>query len=116
MLVGKNVRSLNCTLGGEILKQVSEAKYLGCIFTENASFDREIEERIKKGNIVISQLRSAVFRKKELKKETKVKISKAIFRPTLMYGSESWVDSGNLIHKLEVVDMRLNRMIVEKSR
>jgi len=47
--------------------------------------------------------------------KTKI-IHKVIFRPTLMYGSESWVDLGNFVHKLEVIDMRANRMIAEKSR
>ena len=98
------------------LEQVREFKYLGCIFSEDAKFDKEIAERKMKGNQVTSQLRSRIFNKREVSKETKLLIHKAIFRPTIMYGSESWVDSGYLIHDLEVADMNVARMISGTSR
>lgn len=63
------------------------------------------------GNKVTAQLRSHVFNKQKLSKETKMMIHRSIFRPTLTYGSESWVDSGNLLHDLEVAAMKVLRMI-----
>lgn len=50
------------------------------------------------GNKVEAQLRSHVFNKRGLSKDTKLMINRSIYRPTVMYGSESWVDSGDLVH------------------
>ncbi|XP_031634412.1 uncharacterized protein LOC116347821, partial [Contarinia nasturtii] len=68
------------------------------------------------GNKVVAQLRSHVFNKRELSNEAKLLIHQSIFRPTILYGSESWVDSQNLIHGLEVADMKVLRMISGVSR
>lgn len=116
MHIGKTRKVINCTLDGNILEQVKEFKYLGCIFSGDAKFDKENAERKIKGNQVTSQLRSRIFNKKEVSKETKLLIHNAIFRPTIMYGSESWVDSGYLIQDLEVADMNVARMISGTSR
>lgn len=116
MHVGKCRWPITCRLNGNMLKQVSEFKYLGCVFSEDGKFDKEFEHRRMNGNKVVSQLRSHVFSKRELSKETKMMIHGSIFRPTVLYGSESWVDSNNLIHGLEVADMKVLRAISGVSR
>jgi len=116
MHIGKTRKVINCSLGGNRLEQVREFKYLGCIFSEDAKFDKEFAERKTKGNQVTSQLRSRIFNKKEVSKGTKLLIHKAIFRTTVLYGSESWVDSGYLVYDLEVADMNVARMISGTSR
>src|SRR3978361_913526 len=68
------------------------------------------------GNKVVAQLRSHVFNKRELSESTKLMIHWSIFRPTILYGSESWVCSRNLIHDLEGADMKVLRMISGVSR
>lgn len=116
MHVGKTRKTVECRLNGNLLEQVSEFKYLGCMFSEDGRFMKELENRKINGNKVVAQLRSHVFNKRELSKETKLMIHRSIFRPTIMYGSESWVDSNNLIHELEVADMKVLRMIACVSR
>jgi len=116
MHVGKSREEVVCTLNGEELGQVSEFKYLGSIFSEDGKLVKEFEERRKKGNAVASQLRSHVFNKKELSSDTKLAIHRSIFRPTVLYGSESWVDCGYLVHDLEVSDMRVLRRIAGVNR
>ena len=116
MHVGKTRKSINCTLNGNLLEQVSQFKYLGCMFSEDGSLNKEFEHRKINGNKLVAQLRSHVFCKKELSTETKLLIHNSIYRPTIMYGSESWVDSANLIHDLEVADMKVIRMISGVSR
>ena len=111
MHVGKSREEVVCVLDGEELEQVSEFKYLGTIFSEDGRLVKEFEERRKKGNAVASQLRSHVFNKKELSSDTKLAIHSSIFRPTILYGSESWVDCEYLVHDLEVSDMRVLRRI-----
>ena len=103
-------------MNGEQLEQVSEFGYLGANFSEDGKLVREFEERRKKGNAVASQLRSHVFNKKELSTDTKLAIHRAIYRPTIMYGSESWVDCGYMVHNLEVSDMRILRSIARVNR
>src|SRR6201995_2497319 len=68
------------------------------------------------GNAVASQLRSHVFNKKELSSDTKLAIHRSIFRPTIVYGSESWVDCEYLVHDLEVSDMRVLRRVAGVNR
>ena len=77
---------------------------------------KEFEERRRKGNAVASQLRSHVFNKKELSSDTKLAIHRSIFRLTILYGSESWVDCGYLVHDLEVSDMNVLRRIARVNR
>src|SRR6202012_792074 len=57
-----------------------------------------------------------VFNKKELSADTKLSIHSSIFRPTILYGSESWEDCGYLVHDLEIADMNVFRMIAKTSR
>lgn len=116
MHVGKSRKEVVCSLNGEELEQVSVFKYLGALFAEDGKLVKEFEGRKKMGNAVASQLRSHVFNKKELSSDTKLAIHRAIYRPTIMYGSESWVDCGYLVHDLEVADMRIIRSIARVNR
>ena len=50
---------------------------------------------------------------KELSCGTNLAIHKSIFRPTIVYGSESWVDCGYPVHDLEVSDMNILRRIAK---
>ena len=57
-----------------------------------------------------------MFNKKELSSDTKLAIHKSIFRTTILYVSESWVDRGYLVHDLEVSDMNVLRRIARVNR
>ena len=48
--------------------------------------------------------------------DTKLAIHKSIFRPTILYGSVSWVDCGYLVHDLEVSEMNVLRRIARVNR
>ncbi|XP_031639874.1 uncharacterized protein LOC116351868, partial [Contarinia nasturtii] len=115
MHVEKTRKTVQCELNGNLLEKVSQFKYLGCIFSEDGKFDKEFEQRRMNGNKVVAQLRSHVFNKRELSKETKLLIHQSIFRPTILYGSESWVDSQNLIHGLELADMKVLPEVAESA-
>lgn len=116
MHIGKERKEIVCKLNDQVLEQVSEFKYLGTIFSEDGKLVKEMEHRRKNGNAVASQLRSHVFNKRELSNDTKLTIHRSIFRPTILYGSESWVDCGYLVHDLEVADMNVLRMVAKTSR
>ncbi|XP_067001635.2 LINE-1 retrotransposable element ORF2 protein isoform X1 [Anabrus simplex] len=116
MSIGKKFNRIECQIGDTKLEQVDNFKYLGCVFSQDGNIVSEIESRCRKANAVSSQLRSTVFCKKEVSSQTKLSLHRSVFRPTLLYGSESWVDSGYLIHKLEVTDMKVARMIAGTNR
>ena len=102
---------MNCKIGEDTIEQVSSFSYLGCIISEDGKLDKEIDSRIAKANAVSCQLRNTLFSKKEVSTKTKLSVHRAIFRPIITYGSESWVDTNSIIQKLEVADMRVLRMI-----
>ena len=116
MKIGKSKSKVECYLDGVPIEQVQQFTYLGCCISEDGKLEEEISSRIMKANSVIAQVRNTIFRKKEVSKGTKLKIHRAIVRPILMYGSESWTDTGTTIHKIEVADMKVLRLISEVSR
>ncbi|KAK3527338.1 hypothetical protein QTP86_021955, partial [Hemibagrus guttatus] len=86
-------KKVACTLqvGGEVLPQVEEFKYLGVLFTSEGRMDREIDRRIGAAAAVMRSMYRSVVVKKELSQEAKLSIYQSIYIPTLTYGHELWV-------------------------
>lgn len=64
---------------------------------------------------VMSQLRSHIFNKIEQTRD-KLMIHWSVVRLTIKYGSESWLYWNNLLDEVEVVAMKVPRMIMGASR
>ncbi|KAK3509655.1 hypothetical protein QTP70_008402 [Hemibagrus guttatus] len=86
-------KKVACTLqvGGEVLPQVEEFKYLGVLFTSEGRMDREIDRRIGAAAAVMLSMYRSVVVKKELSQKAKLSIYQSIYVPTLTYGHELWV-------------------------
>ncbi|KAK3519394.1 hypothetical protein QTP70_027533 [Hemibagrus guttatus] len=86
-------KKVACTLqvGGEVLPQVEEFKYLGVLFTSEGRMDREIDRRIGAAAAVMRSMYRSVVVKKELSRKAKLLIYQSIYAPTLTYGHELWV-------------------------
>ncbi|KAK3543834.1 hypothetical protein QTP70_030081 [Hemibagrus guttatus] len=86
-------KKVACTLqvGGEVLPQVEEFKYLGVMFTSEGRMDREIERWIGAAAAVMRSMYRSVVEKKELSRKVKLSIYQSIYVPTLTYGHELWV-------------------------
>ncbi|KAK3563871.1 hypothetical protein QTP86_004810 [Hemibagrus guttatus] len=86
-------KKVACTLqvGGEVLPQVEEFKYLGVLFTSEGRMDREIDRRIGAAAAVLRSMYRSVVVKKELSQKAKLSIYQSIYAPTLTYGHELWV-------------------------
>ncbi|KAK3529838.1 hypothetical protein QTP86_007201 [Hemibagrus guttatus] len=83
-------KKVACTLqvGGEVLPQVEEFKYLGVLFTSEGRMDREIDRRINAAAAVIWSMYRSVVVKKELSRKAKLSIYQSIYVPTLTYGHD----------------------------
>ncbi|KAK3532460.1 hypothetical protein QTP86_018448, partial [Hemibagrus guttatus] len=86
-------KKVACTLqvGGEVLPQVEEFKYLGVLFTSEGRMDREIDRWIGAAAAVMRSMYRSVVVKKELSRKAKLSIYQSIYAPTLTYGHELWV-------------------------
>ncbi|KAK3534950.1 hypothetical protein QTP70_002031 [Hemibagrus guttatus] len=82
-----------CTLqvGGEVLPQVEEFKYLGVLFMSEGRMDREIDRWLGAAAAVMRSMYRSVVVKKELSRKAKFSIYQTIYVPTLTYGHELWV-------------------------
>ncbi|KAK3544860.1 hypothetical protein QTP86_027529, partial [Hemibagrus guttatus] len=86
-------KKVSCTLqvGGELLPQVEEFKYLGILFTSEGRMDCEIDRQISAVAAVMWSMYRSVVVKKELSRKVKLSIYQSIYVPTLTYGHELWV-------------------------
>ncbi|KAK3555566.1 hypothetical protein QTP86_022023 [Hemibagrus guttatus] len=86
-------KKVACTLqvGGEVLPQVEEFKYLGVLFTSEGRMDHEIDRQIGAAAAVMWSMYRSVVVKKELSRKAKLSIYQSIYVPTLTYGHELWV-------------------------
>ena len=86
-------KRVECPLqvGGEVLPQVEEFKYLGILFTSEGRMEREIDRRIGAAAAVLRSLNRSVVVKRELSRKAKLSIYRSVYVPTLTYGHELWV-------------------------
>ncbi|KAI3352271.1 hypothetical protein L3Q82_005173 [Scortum barcoo] len=67
-------------VGGEVLPQVEEFKYLGVLFTSEGKMEREIDRRIGAASAVMRSVYRTVVVKKELSRKAKLSIYRSIYR------------------------------------
>ncbi|KAI3371695.1 hypothetical protein L3Q82_024259 [Scortum barcoo] len=78
-------------VGGEVLPQVEEFKYLGVLFTSEGKIEREIDRRIGAASAVMRSVYRTVVVKKELSRKAKLDLPVNLRSSTLTYGHELWV-------------------------
>ncbi|KAK3542195.1 hypothetical protein QTP86_017365 [Hemibagrus guttatus] len=100
-------KKVACTLqvGGEVLPQVEEFKYLGVLFTSEGRMDREIDRRIGAAAAVMRSMYRSVVVKKELNRKAKLSIYQSIYVPTLTYGHELWVMTERVRSRIQAAEM-----------
>ena len=98
-------------VNGATLKQVEKFRYLGVAFTSDGRQDEELDTRIGKASAVMRALHYSVVMKRELSKNSKLSIFKAIFVPILAYGHESWVMTERMRSQVQASEMRFLRRI-----
>ncbi|KAK3565094.1 hypothetical protein QTP86_033147, partial [Hemibagrus guttatus] len=110
-------KKVACTLqvGGEVLPQVEEFKYLGVLFTSEGRMDREIDRRIGAAAAVIRSMYRSVVVKKELSRKAKLSIYQSIYAPTLTYGHELWVMTERVRSRIQAAEMSFLRRVAGRS-
>ncbi|KAK3561961.1 hypothetical protein QTP86_019076, partial [Hemibagrus guttatus] len=110
-------KKVACTLqvGGEVLPQVEEFKYLGVLFTSEGRMGREIDRRIGAAAAVMRSMYRSVVVKKELSREAKLSIYQTIYVPTLTYGHELWVMTERVRSRIQAAEMSFLRRVAGHS-
>ncbi|KAK3530107.1 hypothetical protein QTP86_014770 [Hemibagrus guttatus] len=110
-------KKVACTLqvGGEVLPQVEEFKYLGVLFTSEGRMDREIDRRIGAAAAVMRSMYQSVVVKKELSQKAKLSIYQSIYVPTLTYGHELWVMTERVRSRIQAAEMSFLRRVAGHS-
>ena len=68
-------------IGDEQLEQVDTMKYLGVMISGDGSMQREVEARVGCASQVIGGLNQAILGRRELSKQTKLKVVNATVIP-----------------------------------
>ncbi|KAK3540421.1 hypothetical protein QTP70_030962, partial [Hemibagrus guttatus] len=112
-----NRKKVACTLqvGGKVLPQVEEFKYLGVLFTSEGKMDREIDRRIGAATAVMRSMYRSVVVKKELSRKAKLSIYQSIYIPTLTYGHELWVMTERVRSRIQAAEMSFLRRVAGRS-
>ena len=87
-------------------EEVSRVKYLGTTVTKDNLIEEEIKERIATRNRAFF-VNQKIFQSKLIAKKTRIKLYKALIRPVVVYGSESWVLTENIEQKLLVFERKI---------
>ncbi|KAI3352628.1 hypothetical protein L3Q82_019215 [Scortum barcoo] len=102
-------------VGGEVLPQVEEFKYLGVLFTSEGKIEREIDRRIGAASAVMRSVYRTVVVKKELSRKAKLSIYRSIYVPTLTYGHELWVMTERTRSRIQAAEMSFLHRVAGRS-
>ena len=89
------------TIGTTELKNTHRFTYLGSTMTSDAKLDCETDNRLAKANSAFGRLYKRVWNNKQSRKNTKIKVYRAVVLTTLLYGAESCVTYRHHIRLLE---------------
>ena len=81
--------TVDISVEGSLVQQVSNFTYLGVVISSDGSMDRELSARIWKASGAFNQL-SNIWKNRNIQTNTKIRIYKAAVLTILLYGSEVW--------------------------
>jgi exonuclease III len=101
------------TTGGETIENVTEFKYLGRILRNNDSDNAAVESNIQKARMKWGRLCRLLTREGTYPKAMAT-FYKAIVQSVLLYGSESWVLTKEMVRKLQSFHHRCARYLARE--
>ncbi|KAK3536646.1 hypothetical protein QTP86_015449 [Hemibagrus guttatus] len=112
MVLDRKKVACKLQVGGELLPQVEEFKYLRVLFTSEGRMDREIDRWISAAAAVMYW---SVVVKKELSRKAKLSIYQSIYVPTLTYGHELWVKTKRVRSRIQAAEMSFLHRVAGRS-
>ena len=91
-------------LDNEELEVVSRFTFLGSTIEEDGDCREDINKRLSMGRAAVIGLDNGldkIWKEKDVKTETKVRLMEALVFPVAMYGAESWTTRRADIKKIE---------------
>uniref|UniRef100_A0A803SVV7 Reverse transcriptase domain-containing protein n=1 Tax=Anolis carolinensis TaxID=28377 RepID=A0A803SVV7_ANOCA len=77
-------------LNGVTLENVDHFRYLDSHLSTKVNIDAEIQHRLSSASAAFLQMKQRVFENRDIHRDTKVLVYKAIVLPTLLYACETW--------------------------
>uniref|UniRef100_A0A671TUB9 Endonuclease/exonuclease/phosphatase domain-containing protein n=1 Tax=Sparus aurata TaxID=8175 RepID=A0A671TUB9_SPAAU len=108
-------KKMACSLrvGGELLPQVEEFKYLGVLFTSEGRMEREIDRRIGAAAAVMQLVYRLWWRESRAKRRSSRFTGQSTFLPS--YGHELWVVTERIRPRIQVAKMSFLRRVAGRS-
>ena len=101
------------TMDDELIEWVSYFPYHGSLIEDNRRIDVEVIKRISSISKAFGALRHAVFKDAHLSVDTKKKGYRACVLSALFYGSDFWILLTRHLNKLNSLDCRCVRMMLD---
>ena len=105
MVVSRAEEECSVTMDSEKIEEVQSLKYLGSSISADGSSDEDIEQRIGAATRVIGAMSKEVLERRELKKETKLRVFNVMLVPPLLYGCETWTVQKRHESRLQACEM-----------
>ena len=111
MRISKREDVCNMRVTGRDVEEVKHRKYLGVMMNAVGTCEDETENRIGAVARVIGAVRTEVLERRELRKETKMKVFNAMVVATLLYGCETWTVQKRHESRLQACEMHYLRRV-----
>ena len=98
-------------IDGSVLEQVRQFNYLGCELSLDGEPD--FDKKINRFQGICGTVRKHL---RKTRTDTQIKFFKIVARPSLLYGSETWVTTKRDMTGLEAAEMRFLRSVTGYTR
>ena len=106
-----NPITINNINNSDALEDVQDFAYLGSKITTDGDSAKDAMARIRKASQTFATLKP-IWKSKQLRLETKLRLYNSIVLSVLLYGSDCWKRTAKLAHKLETFQNRCLRKIL----
>ena len=112
MKIGIPIEGDVLKLETQTVEEVKEFKYLGSIVDKENNTERDLDERLKKANQAFKQLWRGLWKRRDIRLKTKMRVYRALIEPIALYGAEAWTLTIKAKEKLDRFDRECMRVIL----
>ena len=109
MVIGQERKDLRIVIDGVPIEQVNHFKYLGVELEEDGRQEMEVNTRIEKTLKLYHLMSKNFIGRTEISTKTKINVFKAVYRPILTFGCESWVLNQKQKNRIQAIEMKYLR-------